>query len=58
MAAKAFILIETSVGKTKLELVSGDIAQLEVDAVVVPADTELWMDHGVAAAVEKFVLQA
>jgi O-acetyl-ADP-ribose deacetylase (regulator of RNase III) len=45
--------MKTSVGKTKLELVSGDIAQLEVDAIVVPADTELWMDHGVAAAVKR-----
>jgi O-acetyl-ADP-ribose deacetylase len=45
--------MKTSVGKTKLELASGDITQLEVDAIVVPADTALWMDHGVAAAVKR-----
>jgi O-acetyl-ADP-ribose deacetylase (regulator of RNase III) len=45
--------MKTSIGKTKLELTSGDITQLEVDAVVVPAVTTLWMDHGVAAAVKR-----
>jgi len=45
--------MKTSVGKTKLELASGDITQLEVDAVVAPASAELWMDHGVAAAIKR-----
>ena len=45
--------MKTSVGKTKLELASGDITELEVDAIVVPASTELWMDHGVAAAIKR-----
>lgn len=45
--------MKTSVGKTKLEIASGDITQLEVDALVAPASTELWMDHGVAAAIKR-----
>ena len=45
--------MKTSVGKTKLELANGDITQLEVDAIVAPADTGLWMDHGVAAAIKR-----
>jgi O-acetyl-ADP-ribose deacetylase len=45
--------MKTSVGKTKLELASGDITELEVDAIVAPASTELWMDHGVAAAIKR-----
>ena len=45
--------MKTSVGKTKVELASGDITQLEVDAVVAPSSTELWMDHGVAAAIKR-----
>jgi O-acetyl-ADP-ribose deacetylase (regulator of RNase III) len=45
--------MKTSVGKTKLEIASGDITQLEVDALVTPAGSELWMDHGVAAAVKR-----
>lgn len=45
--------MKTSVGKTKLELASGDITQLEVDAIACPATTELWMDTGVAAAIKR-----
>ena len=45
--------MKTSVGKTKLELASGDITQLEVDAIATPAGTDLWMDHGVAAAIKR-----
>jgi O-acetyl-ADP-ribose deacetylase (regulator of RNase III) len=45
--------MKTSVGKTKLEIASGDITQLEVDALVTPASTEMWMDHGVAAAIKR-----
>ena len=45
--------MKTSMGKTKLEIANGDITELEVDAIVVPASTELWMDHGVAAAIKR-----
>ena len=45
--------MKTSVGKTKLEIASGDITRLEVDAVVAPSTTELWMDHSVAAAIKR-----
>jgi O-acetyl-ADP-ribose deacetylase (regulator of RNase III) len=45
--------MKTSVGKTKIEVASGDITQLEVDALVAPTGTELWMDHGVAAAIKR-----
>jgi O-acetyl-ADP-ribose deacetylase (regulator of RNase III) len=45
--------MKTSVGKTRLEIASGDITQLEVDALVAPASPELWMDHGVAAAIKR-----
>ncbi len=45
--------MKTSVNKTKLEIASGDITQLEVDAIATPASTELWMDHGVAAAIKR-----
>lgn len=45
--------MKTSVGRTKLELASGDITQLEVDAIATPSNTELLMDHGVGAIVKK-----
>ncbi|NLE22537.1 MAG: Appr-1-p processing protein [Actinobacteria bacterium] len=45
--------MKTTVGKTKVELANGDITQLEVDALVAPSSTELWMDHGVAAAIKR-----
>jgi O-acetyl-ADP-ribose deacetylase (regulator of RNase III) len=45
--------MKTSVGKTKLEIASSDITRLEVDAVVAPTSTELWMDHSVAAAIKR-----
>ncbi|HTX68905.1 MAG TPA: macro domain-containing protein [Thermoleophilia bacterium] len=45
--------MKTSVGKTKLEIASGDITRLEVDTIVAPAGTKLWMDHGVAAALKR-----
>ena len=45
--------MKTSVGKTKLELASGDITKYEVDAVVTPAKRELWMGPGVAAAIKR-----
>ncbi len=43
--------MKTSVGKTTLEVVSGDITELDVDAIANPANTDLRMDHGVAAAI-------
>jgi O-acetyl-ADP-ribose deacetylase (regulator of RNase III) len=45
--------MKTSVGKTKLELVSGDISQLAVDAVVSPAGDDLRMGAGVAGALKR-----
>lgn len=45
--------MKTSVGKTKLELVSGDITELDVDAVVNAANNELWMGAGVAGAIKR-----
>ncbi len=44
---------KTSVGKTKLELASGDITALEVDAVATAGNTELWMGAGVAGAIKR-----
>lgn len=44
--------MKTSVGKTKLEIASSDITQLEVDAVATPSSTRLEMDHGVGAVVK------
>jgi O-acetyl-ADP-ribose deacetylase (regulator of RNase III) len=45
--------MKTSVGKTKIQIASGDITELEVDAIIAPASTELRMDHGVAAAIKR-----
>jgi O-acetyl-ADP-ribose deacetylase (regulator of RNase III) len=45
--------MKTSVGKTKLEIASGDITQLEVDAIANAANTELWMGSGVAGAIKR-----
>lgn len=45
--------MKTSVGKTKLELASGDITQFEVDAIAAASGTELWMIDGVAAAIKR-----
>jgi len=45
--------MKTSVGKTKLELASGDITALEVDAVATAGDTELRMGAGVAGAIKR-----
>lgn len=42
--------MKTSVGATRLEVVSGDLLTLDVDAIVSMATTTLAMDHGVAAA--------
>jgi O-acetyl-ADP-ribose deacetylase len=45
--------MKTSVGKTKLELASGDITQLEVDAIATTSGTELRMLDGVAGAIKR-----
>jgi O-acetyl-ADP-ribose deacetylase (regulator of RNase III) len=45
--------MNTSVGKTRLEIVVGDIAALDVDAVVNAANDQLWMGSGVAGAIKR-----
>jgi len=44
--------MKTSVGKTALELASGDITELAVDAIATAGNTELWMGAGVAGAIK------
>jgi O-acetyl-ADP-ribose deacetylase (regulator of RNase III) len=45
--------MKTSIGKTYLETVSGDITELPVDAIVNAASTELRMEAGVAGALKR-----
>jgi O-acetyl-ADP-ribose deacetylase (regulator of RNase III) len=45
--------MSTTVGRTSLEIVSGDITGLAVDAVANAATTDLWMDAGVAGALKR-----
>jgi O-acetyl-ADP-ribose deacetylase len=45
--------MKTTVGRTALEIVSGDITELAVDAVANAANTELWMGAGVAGALKR-----
>lgn len=45
--------MNTTVGRTKLEIVSADITRLDVDAIAVPARTDLRMEAGLAAAVKR-----
>ena len=45
--------MKTSIGRTYLEIVPGDITELPVDAIVNPANTELRMDGGVAGAIKR-----
>jgi len=45
--------MNTSVGRTALEIVVGDITELAVDAVANAANTELWMGAGVAGALKR-----
>jgi O-acetyl-ADP-ribose deacetylase (regulator of RNase III) len=45
--------MKTSIGRTYLEIVPGDITELPVDAIVNAANTELRMGAGVAGAVKR-----
>ena len=45
--------MKTTVGRTALEIVSGDITELAVDAVANAASTELRMGAGVAGALKR-----
>lgn len=45
--------MKTSVGRTKLQIASGDITELEVDAIANAATSELWMGAGVAGAIKR-----
>ena len=38
---------------TRIELWNGDICDLEVDAIVNPANVTLWMSTGVAGAIQR-----
>ncbi len=45
--------MNTSVGKTRLEVAVGDIALLDVEAIANAANNELWMGAGVAGAIKR-----
>lgn len=45
--------MNTSVRDTRLEIVVGDIALLDVDGIVNAANSELWMGSGVAGAIKR-----
>jgi len=45
--------MKTSVGKTKLELASADITELEVDAIATATTTDLEMGAGVSGAIKR-----
>jgi O-acetyl-ADP-ribose deacetylase len=45
--------MKTSIGRTSLDIVSGDITQLDVDAITCAANAELSMDAGLAAAIKR-----
>jgi len=50
--------MKTSVGRTKLELVLGDITALDVDAIASAANTDLRMGGGVAGAIKRVAGEA
>jgi O-acetyl-ADP-ribose deacetylase len=45
--------MKTSIGRTALEIASGDITRLDVDAVASAASTQLHMSSGVAGAIKR-----
>lgn len=45
--------MKTTVGRTALEIVSGDITDMVIDAIVSTSNTELWMGAGVAGAIRR-----
>jgi len=45
--------MKTSVGTPTLEILSGDIVELDVDAIANAANNELWMGGGVAGAIKR-----
>jgi len=45
--------MNTTIHGVALEIVPGDITQLEVDAIVNAANDELWMGSGVAGAIKR-----
>ena len=45
--------MKTSVGKTSIEIASGDITEYEVDAIASAANNELSMGAGVAGAIKR-----
>jgi len=45
--------MEVKIGRAGVEVVKGDITDLEVDAIVNAANDHLWMGSGVAGAIKK-----